>query len=234
MIRSAPRFIHDTGRAGKAPCAGAWSPRARRSRVRPVQIERGRLGGQVLLDRENCFLLIVDVQVKLAPAVPESARVTANAARLAAAAKRLGVPVLMTEHCADRIGPVVGELRSLVPGDAILPKVHFAAAREPDCARRFAELGRPLPVIAGLEAHVCVLQTAISLKQAGYHPHVVADAVASRHEVDKEIALARLRDGGIGLATTEMAIFEWLARGDDEAFRDLLPVIKDDSPAPAR
>jgi nicotinamidase-related amidase len=180
----------------------------------------------VLLDRKESFLLIVDVQVKLAPAVLDPDRAVANAARLVAAAQRLEVPVLMTEHCADRIGPILPELRNRVPDDAILPKVHFAAAREPACAERFSQLGRPLCVIAGLETHVCVLQTAIGLKQAGYHPHVVADAVSSRHAMDRDTALARLRDSGVGLVTTEMAIFEWLGRGDDAAFRDLLPVIK--------
>jgi nicotinamidase-related amidase len=180
----------------------------------------------VLLDRQNCFLLVVDVQERLAPAVLERDQVVANAVRLVEAAKRLKVPVLMTEHCADKIGPVLPELRDRVPADAILRKVHFAAAREPACAARFSELRRSLCVIAGMETHVCVLQTAISLKEAGYHPHVVSDAVSSRRTVDKETALERLRDNAICLVTTEMVIFEWLARGDDEAFGDLLPLIK--------
>jgi nicotinamidase-related amidase len=188
---------------------------------------------RVLLDRKESFLLIVDVQEKLAPAVLQSGRVVANAARLLAAAERLEVPAFMTEHCADKIGPVLPALRDLVPGDAILPKVHFAAVREPACAERFSELGRPVCVIAGMETHVCVLQSAISLKEAGYHPHVVADAVSSRHALDRDTALARLRDSGVGLVTTEMVIFEWLGRGDDAAFRDLLPVIKGAAAAPA-
>ena len=180
----------------------------------------------MLLDREECFLLVVDVQERLAPAVLRSEEVVANAERLVRAAARLEVPVLMTEHCAAKIGPALPELRQLVPEDAILPKVHFAAGREPGCAARFAELERSQCVIAGMETHVCVLQTAISLKEAGYHPHVASDAVSSRGTADKEAALARLRDAGIGLVPSEMAIFEWLERGDDAAFRDLLPLIK--------
>jgi nicotinamidase-related amidase len=186
----------------------------------------------VLLDREDCFLLVVDVQERLAPAVLDGERVICNAGRLATAAQRLAVPVFMTEHCADKIGPVVPALRRLAPDDAVLAKVQFAVAREPACAARLAEARRPVCVVAGMEAHVCVLQSALSLKQAGYRPHVVADAVASRHAADKEIALARLRDAGIGLVTTEMVIFEWLARGDDAAFRELLSVIKGDALAP--
>ena len=188
----------------------------------------------MLLDREDCFLLIVDVQERLAPAVLERDQVVANARRLVAAAQRLGVPVLMTEHCADKIGPLLPELRSLVREDQILPKVHFAAAREPACAARFSQLGRAQCVIAGMEAHVCVLQAAISLKEAGYRPHVVGDAVSSRRRGDKESALVRLRDLGVGLVTTEMVIFEWLVRGDDAAFKDLLPVVKADADTPSR
>lgn len=180
----------------------------------------------MLLDREDCFLLVVDVQERLAPAVKERQRVVANAVRLVEAAKRLQVPIFMTEHCAEKIGPVLPELRDRVPDAAILPKVHFAAAREPACAAPLSELRRSQCVIAGMETHVCVLQSAISLKEAGYLPHVVSDAVSSRQTVDKETALERLRDTGVGLVTTEMVIFEWLERGDDEAFGDLLPLIK--------
>ena len=71
-----------------------------------------------------------------------------------------------------------------------------------------------------------MLQTAISLKETGHHPHVVSDAVSSRRTVDKETALERLRDNAVDLVTTEMVIFDWLARGDDEAFGDLLPIMK--------
>jgi len=188
----------------------------------------------LLLDRNDCFLLVVDVQERLAPAVLEREQVIANAGRLVRAATRLQIPVLMTEHCAAKIGPVVPGLRDLVPEDAVLPKAYFAAAREPACAARFSKLQRSQCVVAGMETHVCVLQTAITLKAAGYHPRVVGDAVSSRRASDKEMALERLRDAGIGLVTTEMVIFEWLERGDDLAFGDLLPLIKETSKAPTR
>ena len=170
----------------------------------------------MLLDRNDCFLLVVDVQEKLAPAVLEREQVVANAVRLIKGAQRLNVPVLLTEHCADRIGPLLPELRGLVLEDAILPKVHFATAREPACVDRLSGLGRSQCVLAGMETHVCVLQSALSLKKIGYRPHVVSDAVSSRRTHDKDAALARLRDAGVGLVTTEMVIFEWLERGEDE------------------
>lgn len=183
----------------------------------------------MLLDRELCFLLVVDMQERLVPAMLESERVVGNALRLVAAARRLAVPVLMTEHCPNKIGPLVPALRSAVAPEAILTKVHFAAAREPDCAARFAALGRPLAVLAGTETHVCVLQSALSLLDAGYRPVVVSDAVSSRSPHDRDDALRRLRDAGVGIVTTEMVIFEWLKRGDTLEFRELLPIIKSDA-----
>jgi len=180
----------------------------------------------MLLDRERCFLLIVDMQERLVPAVLDREAVVGNALRLVTVARRLAVPVLMTEHCPAKIGPLVPELRGAVGAEAILPKVHFAAAREPDCAARFAALGRPLAVLAGTEAHVCVLQSALSLLDAGYRPVVVSDAVSSRNAHDRDVAAQRLRDAGVGIVTTEMVIFEWLNRGDTAEFGELLPLIK--------
>ncbi len=170
--------------------------------------------------------MIVDVQEKLAPAVIAPDRVIANAGRLVSAAERLGVPVLMTEHCPSRIGPLVPELRRRVSEEAILEKAHFMLSAEESCASRLSRLGRQQCVLAGMETHVCVMQSAFGLKQAGYQPFVVSDAVSSRNDSDRNAALQRLRDGGVGLVTTEMVLFEWLERGDTPEFRDLLPIIK--------
>ena len=182
------------------------------------------------IGRDTSFLLIVDMQEKLLPAVEQPDRVVANAARLMAGATRLEVPILLTEHYPKRIGPVVAELRVLAPPDGVLEKIHFDAVSEPACAERFAALDRPQAVVAGTEAHVCVLQTALGLKQAGYEPYLVVDAVSSRKPGDKAAAMVRLRDAGVAAVTTEMVLFEWLARGDTAEFRDLLPLIKSDFP----
>ncbi len=180
----------------------------------------------MLIKLNDCFLLAVDLQEKLVPAVEAGERVLANVGRLMPAAARLGVPALATEHCAERVGPMVAGLRGRLPEDAVLAKVHFSAQAEAACAERFQRLGRAMPVVVGTETHVCVMQTALGLKQAGYKPFLVTDAVGSRHAHDREAALVRMREAGIILVTTEMVIFEWLERGDHEAFRDLLPLIK--------
>ena len=181
------------------------------------------------IDRDRSFLLIVDMQEKLVPAVRDHERAVANAARLMTGAARLEVPILVTEHYPRGIGHTVPELRELAPANAVLEKIHFCAVAEPDCERRFAELRRPQAVVAGTEAHVCVLQTVLGLADAGYETYVVIDAVASRKASDQEAAILRLHDAGTSGVTTEMVLFEWLARGDTEEFRDLLPLIKSTS-----
>jgi nicotinamidase-related amidase len=182
------------------------------------------------IGRDSSFLLIVDMQEKLVPAVELPDRVVANAARLMTGAARLEVPILLTEHYPKGIGPIVPALRALAPPDGVLEKIHFDALSEPACAERFAALDRPQAVVAGTEAHVCVLQTALGLKQAGFEPYLVIDAVSSRKPEEKTAAVARLRDAGVAAVTTEMVLFEWLARGDTAEFRDLLPLIKSDFP----
>ncbi len=184
------------------------------------------------IGRDTSFLLIIDMQEKLVPAVEQPDRVVANAARLMSGAARLEVPILLTEHYPKGIGPIVPALRDLAPAGAVLEKIHFDAVSEPACAERFAALDRPQAVIAGTEAHVCVLQSALGLKQAGYEPYLVIDAVSSRNATDKAAPVARLRDAGVAAVTTEMVLFEWLARGDTAEFRDLLPLIKAESPVP--
>ena len=92
-----------------------------------------------------------------------------------------------------------------------------------------ATLGRKTAVVAGMEAHVCVLQTVLGLKAGGYQPVVVADAIASRQPSSRELAISRMRDHGVDIVNAEMVMFEWLKVGDSKAFKDLLPLIKSGS-----
>ncbi len=166
------------------------------------------------------------MQERLASAIEGIDRVVINAARLIAGAHRLGVPVIMTEQYGKRLGRIVPELRARAPAGSVVDKVHFSALVEPACAERFAALGRGQVVVAGTETHVCVLQTTLALKEAGYEPYLVVDVASSGNAIDRETAVTRLRDAGVAIVTTEMVLFEWLARADPEAFSELLPLIK--------
>lgn len=180
------------------------------------------------IDRARSLLLVVDIQARLAPHVEDDEAILARTLALIAAAKRFGIPALATEHAADAIGPLVPPVRGRLADGDILAKRCFAATDEPGFDAWLRARGRPQVVVAGMEAHVCVMQTALGLASAGYETFVVADAVGSRPQrrLDRTLALARLQEAGCTLAGTDTVLFEWTRAADDPAFREILPLVK--------
>lgn len=174
-----------------------------------------------LLRAHNSCLLVVDVQEKLVPAVGEPEKLVANCAWLMGVASMLEVPLLVSEQYPAGLGRTVATLRSLAPEDAWMEKVHFSCAEAPSCRARIEAVGRTQMVVAGIEAHVCVLQTALGLLQARKEVFVVADAVSSRRSLDAEVALARMRATGVQVITKEMVLFEWAHQAVTAQFRAL-------------
>lgn len=181
----------------------------------------------MLIDRSDSVLIVVDAQERLAPAVLDHEAVVANLGLLLQAAVRLEVPVLGTEHYPRGIGPLLAPLREAIGAGNVVEKIHFDATREPAFVERLAATGRGCAVVGGMEAHVCVLQTCLGLLRRGLRVVCVADACASRTEVDRRIALERLAAAGATVATAEMVVFEWLERGDTAEFRELIGAIKE-------
>ena len=175
----------------------------------------------MLLGRATSQLLLIDLQERLVPAIEDGAAIVSTTARLLAAARLLDLPVLVTEHMAERIGGTVPALD--ISPDEVFDKASFSADRQTGFRDM---LKRPQIVICGTEAHVCVMQTAIDLHDAGYSVAVVEDAVGSRFAIDRDVALRRMDNTGLARVTAEMVIFEWLERGDHPAFRDALSIIK--------
>ncbi len=183
----------------------------------------------MLVDANRSVLLFIDVQTKLAPAVDKTEDCLARCRLLLAAARRLDVPILATEHCSRSVGPTVPGLREHLDSSEIIEKRHFNGASETALGIALAACGRKTVVVAGMEAHVCVLQTAFGLKAIGYEPVVVADAIASRQPQSREFAISRMRQHGVDIVNAEMLLFEWLEVGDTKAFKDILPMIKSGS-----
>lgn len=186
-----------------------------------------------LISRQASCLLIVDLQERLAPSVDRADELVRRIGLLLRAARRLEVPVLATEHYARGLGATVPEVRSELAEDEILEKIQFNAVAEPAAFERIRALDRPQVIVTGAEAHVCVLQTTLGLLGQGFRPLLVADAISSRDPANRDAALMRARDAGVPLVTGEMVVFEWLERGATEAFRDLLPLIRDAGAAEA-
>jgi nicotinamidase-related amidase len=177
----------------------------------------------MLLQAKSSVLLVVDVQARLLPAMAEPDLVTANSAKLVAAAKRLAVPVLVSEQYPKGLGPTV---EALAGAGTVLAKMSFSCAADPGIAGALERLGRRQIVLCGIESHVCVLQTALGLKAKGYEVAVVWDAVSSRKPADKDLAAGRLRRNDVDLIGTEMAIFEWLGVAGTPEFKELSALIK--------
>jgi nicotinamidase-related amidase len=173
------------------------------------------------LDRERSTVLIVDFQMRLMPAIADASAAIANARRLIAVAALLEIPVLFTEQNAPGLGPTVQDLG---PPRVIAHKMTFDAVRSPgflDMLPREKDV-----VVAGCEAHVCVLQTVLGLLAQGRQVFLVRDAVGSRRAESKEAAVRRMERHGAEVVTTEMVAFEWLTTCEHPRFREVVALIK--------
>jgi|FEC22Drversion2_1045045.scaffolds.fasta_scaffold01644_2 nicotinamidase-related amidase len=171
-------------------------------------------------------LLVVDLQERLVPVIRQHGDLLERAAILLRAARICGVPTVVTEHFPDKIGGTVGALRESCAGARVVVKTHFDACDEPGFAAMFATLGRRQAIICGIEAHVCVLQTALGLKGLGYDVYVATDACGSRRDSDRETGYRRLAMAGVIPVTSEMVVFEWAECGGTDRFRELLALIR--------
>jgi len=180
------------------------------------------------LERERTALLVVDVQERLFTAMDPEQRegMVRNIKLLAAGARRLGLPVLVSEQYPKGLGHLLPELREALGPVEPLTKVEFSCGAVEGFRERLRALGVRTLVVAGIEAHVCVLMTALDLVALGYAVHVPADAICSRARQSWATALELLRAAGIVVTTTETVLFQLLQRADTEEFRDLRGLIK--------
>ena len=218
----------------------------------------------MLLDADDCQLVLVDYQTRLMPVIFGQERLLANAVRLAKMAAIMQIPVWGTAQLPDKLGANTTDVQNAIDaaGGQTLAKAHFSAvadglgdwlrppARKPvqnEPVRQVRGNARSLPkhmqksqqnaapepedgrnviVIAGCEAHVCLLQTALDLLEEEFDVWVVTDACGSRLESNRDAAFDRLAGNGAELVTTEMVAFEWLRTADHPAFKDMLALVK--------
>ncbi|HYF41080.1 MAG TPA: isochorismatase family protein [Ramlibacter sp.] len=200
----------------------------------------------MLLDADDSQLVLVDYQARLMPAIHESQAVLANAMRLARMAQLFEVPAFGTEQNPAGLGENPAELKALCR--RTLAKMHFSAAadglvpllRPPhkpqggnarSLPKHLQKSAEPLPqrntvVVAGCEAHVCLMQTALELLDEEFEVWVVTDACSSRTERSRDAAFDRLAGAGCELVTTEMVAFEWLRTAEHPLFKDVLALVK--------
>jgi nicotinamidase-related amidase len=180
----------------------------------------------VLIGRAESQLLVVDIQERLVPAMEPDRPFIATAAKLLQAANALKIPVLASEQYPKGLGRTVPELAGLIPEADRYEKMEFSCYANGAIRQALAGVNRAQIVLAGIEAHVCVLQTALELAAAGSAVFVVADATASRRAESRETAFRRMVADGVTLVTLEMVLFEWLRSAADPEFRAISQLIR--------
>jgi nicotinamidase-related amidase len=181
-----------------------------------------------LLDRRSArdaALLVVDVQEKLMALMEDRARVVGNSVRLIRAAALLGIPTWATEQYPKGLGPTVSEIAALISQRS--EKLTFSCCGVPELVEQLHGRGIRHVTVAGIEAHVCVAQTALDLLRLGFGVGVPADAVGSRNRLDWELALRRLERAGAVVTSTEAMLFEWLGTADHPQFKAISALVKE-------
>ncbi|HEY1603319.1 MAG TPA: hydrolase [Pirellulales bacterium] len=184
-----------------------------------------------LMSAADTALLVVDVQGKLITLVPGHRRIIWNIRRLIDGAKALGVSIAATEQYPMGLGPTVPELVERLGPIAAKTDFSCCACTEIMASWKAKDICRVL--LVGIEAHVCIQQTAFDLLAAGYRVYLAVDAIGARHDIDYQIALRRMDSAGATLTTTEAALFEWCERSGTMPFKQISALVQEKPPADA-
>ncbi len=182
-----------------------------------------------LCNADNSCLVIIDIQTRLTAAMPIKvlARLKRNINILLQGADKLSIPVLTTEQYPKGLGPTEPEIVDLLPEHALkFEKTCFSCTGSEQFLQQLEKTGRKQVIIVGIEAHVCVLQTAIQLIDEGYQVFVTADGICSRHRDNYEASLKRMSNANIVICNTESVLFEWLRDSSHEHFKGLSRLIQ--------
>jgi nicotinamidase-related amidase len=181
-----------------------------------------------LLDRASVALVVLDLQAKLVPAVFEPQRVVRNTQLLLRLAQLLELPTVLTCQYPKGLGNILPEITQLAPGIEPIEKTSFGCFGEPDFLQRLKQCAPQATslLVAGVESHICVMQTVLGALEAGYLVHVAADATSSRTEENWQIGLNRMERAGAVISSTEMMVYELLAKSGTPEFKEILPMLK--------
>ena len=179
-----------------------------------------------LLDKNNCILVIVDIQERLATVMKQKDPVVNNCLHLIEIAKIFGIPRVVTEQYPKGLGRTVEEIRKALPADDPIEKLTFSCCEEPAFLNEIKKLNKKTVILTGMETHVCVLQTCIGLLSNGFHVHLVKDAVCSRAKENWRTGIEFMRDAGAVVTCTETVLFQLLKVAGTEEFKTISKRIK--------
>jgi len=178
------------------------------------------------LNQENSALVIVDAQEVFLKPIKVRDFIVENIRLLVQVAKQLEIPVLATTQNAEKLGGLAPEIAESIGDAPVVDKLCFSCLASESFAQHLQATGRSQVVIVGVEAHICVLQTALDMLKAGYAVHVPYDAVASRLKRDWKYVLLRLANSGVVVSAVESVVYEWLYEAGTDSFREVLPLLK--------
>lgn len=177
-----------------------------------------------LLRREDAVLVVIDVQERLLPHIAEGQKLVKNIIKLIRFFHILELPIILTEQ--RKLGETVAEIRTELPDVEPITKTDFGCFGCEDFSAALDRIGRSALVLTGIEAHICVMQTALGALPR-YGVHAVTDAMSSRSADDWEVAVRRMMQSGVTITSTEMLIYELLQRAGTEEFKAVLELVKE-------
>jgi nicotinamidase-related amidase len=179
-----------------------------------------------MLNHENVALVIIDIQGKLATLMYQKDYLFANAVKMIKGAQTLKIPILWNEQLPDKLGPTIPEIKEVLSEIQPFSKNTFSACGLSAFNERLKESGREQILLMGIEAHVCVYQTALDLLSEGYEVHLVVDAVSSRTAESRQIGISSIHDAGARLTTVEQCLFEILRVAEGDQFKEIIKIVK--------
>lgn len=178
------------------------------------------------MNLEQTAVVLIDVQGKLATIMNDSEHTVNNIEKLIKGSKVLDLPVLWLEQYPKGLGPTVPSIAEQLSNQNPIEKMTFSAWKTDEFKNALIALNRKNILICGIEAHICVYQTAKDLKNAGFNVEVVTDAIDSRNEANKNIAIQRLTQENISLTSVEMALFELVEVASGDRFKQISKIVK--------
>jgi len=180
-----------------------------------------------MLDRTRAVLVVVDFQDKVMPRDAATVeQIVGNTIRFVEAARKMGLPILVTEQNPEKLGTTTERLARVIEDLPRISKMEFSCLGNADFRAALEKTGRRQLILTGVEAHVCILQTALEAIESGYEAFVVTDAVASLSPASAEAGFRRMAQNGVQLVTTQMALFELLRAAGTDLFRELRDLLK--------
>ena len=179
-----------------------------------------------MLNIDKTALVIIDVQEKLSRVMYEKEKLFENLQKLIKGTKLLNIPIIVTEQNPNGLGPTVSEITPLLNDIKPVTKFSFSCCGEEPFMREVGKLNRKQLLLAGIEAHVCVYQTAVDLIEAGYEVHAVIDCTSSRTPENKALALDKMKSEGARLTSVEIALFELLRTAKSSKFKEMSQIVK--------